>query len=282
MPQGGSPTVRRRELGAALRRYRMAAGLSTKDVTERLLLPVGKLSRIEGGQRSATRRDVRDLCDLYGITDETVRDHLMTLARESRQPGWWSQYDLDPEYQTLVGLEAEATAISEYQSSTVPGLLQTREYAQAMLSVWRPDHTAEQREKAVASRLERQRLLTRDKPPRFRVVLDEAVLRRKVGGAAVMRGQLRLIAEMSELPSVTIQLLPFEAGAHAGMDSIFILLDFAKLIPSIVYVDGLIGQVYIERPEDVARYREVFANLSALALDPAESRELINSVRREH
>lgn len=278
MPGGGNPTVRRRELGALLRRYRQAAGLSGKDVTERLLFPVGKISRIEAGQRGATRRDVRDLCDLYGITDEAVRERLMTLAQESRQPGWWNRYGLDPTYQTFVGLEAEAEAISEYQSSTVPGLLQTREYARAVLGVWRPTDTAEQREQTVNSRLERQRLLTRGKPPEFRVVLDEAVLRREVGGPAVMRAQLQRIVQLSELPSVTVQVLPFEAGAHPGMDSIFILLDFADPIPSVVYVDGLIGQVYIEQPDDVMRYREVFTDLSRCALDPARSRDLVNRV----
>jgi len=282
VPRVDSPTVRRRELGALLRQYRNEAGLAVKDVTDRLLCSAAKISRIETGQRSATPRDVRDLCDMYGVNDPAVRDRLMGLARESRQQGWWQRYDLDSPLQTYVGLEAASSHINDYESSTVPGLLQTHDYANAMLRVWQPEKSPEQRKQAIEARLIRQRLLDTDGGPRLWTVMDEAVLHRRVGGTDVMRTQLEHILKASEATAVTVQVLPFRAGAHRGMDSTFVLLDFDEpAVSSIVYVEGMVGQLYLEQPADVARYRRAFDELRAVALSPADSAQLIVDVARE-
>jgi transcriptional regulator with XRE-family HTH domain len=282
MPDGSTPTVRRRELGAALRRYRQEAGLTVKAVTESLLLPVGKISRIESGQRNATLRDVRDLCDLYGVKDRKVRAYLMDLAREGRQPGWWREFDLERGYRRFVGLEAAASAISEYQTSTVPGLLQIRQYAYEMVKVWRHDASLAQIDQEVKVRLTRQDVLRGEKVPRFHAILDEAVLRRQVGGPDVMRTQLQHIVRMSELRLAVVQVIPFAAGSHTGMDSIFVLLDFPQpQIPSVVYLDGLIGQIFVEQQAEIERYRRAFADLAAIALGPSDSIDLVKAVSNE-
>lgn len=284
MPEGGSPMVRRRELGASLRRYRNEAGLTVKDVTDQLLCSAAKISRIETGHRNATLRDVRDFCDMYGITDLAIREHLMALARESRQRGWWQPYTaLEPSTETFIGLEADAAGIYDYQASTVPGLLQTREYADAILHVWRPAFSAEEKKLAVDVRMERQRLLNQGNPPQFSAIIDEAALRRNVGGRAVMRAQLECIVELCERRRhVTIQVLPFDIGAHEGMGLPFIILDFTEPdVPSIVHIDGVIGE-YLEQAADVERYRQVFDNLRKRALSPAASKLFIQDVSRDH
>lgn len=252
--------------------------MTVKQVSEHLLCSPTKISRLESGQRSATLRDVRDLCVLYGITDETVKEHLALLARESRQRGWWRPYDVDPMLDTFIGLESAATAISDFQTATVPGLLQTREYAEAILGNWYPQNSTEETKRLVDVRMERQRILHSDDAPHYWAIMDEAVLRRDVGGPMVMRSQLEKIVATSELQSVTVQVVPFRAGAHPGMGSLFILLDFQEAtIPSVVYVDGMVGQLFLEQPTDVTRYRRVFDTLRALALSPADSVDLVST-----
>jgi Domain of unknown function (DUF5753)/Helix-turn-helix domain len=279
----GSPTVRRRELGALFRRMREEKGLSVKQVTEHLLCSPSKVSRIETGQRGATLRDVRDLCDLYGVTDQAERDRLMTLAKESKQQGWWQSYSLP--YSTYVGLEAEATAVSGFHSSVMPGLLQTAEYAHAIQEaavpeVSAPDLTPEIIERRVEARIRRQALLTKETPLKFTTIVDEAVLHRLVGGSSTMKDQLQHLVSMAALPNVTIQVVPYGAGAHPALESTFYILDFADAVPSVIYVEGLVGWIYLERIEDIGRYRRVFERLGDLALSPAESVKFIAEIQK--
>ncbi len=235
---------------------------------------MSKLSRMETGHGVAAPRDIRDLCDLYGVTDEAERDHLMALAREGKQTGWWQSYDLDY-FATYVGLEAEAVAIKYYQSAIVPGLMQTPGYARAMHEANIPEFTPERMEQLIEVRLTRQRLLVQNPPVRLEVVLDEAVLHRLVGGPAVMGAQLDRLIELSGQPNVTVQVIPYSVGAHPAMDSTFNILEFTSSVSSVVYVEGLVGWIYVERRQDVERYQQVFEHLRIVALTPQESIELI-------
>jgi len=274
VPEVRSPTVRRRELGALLRALRIQKGFTVEQAAGRLLFSMSKLSRMETGHGVAAPRDIRDLCDLYGVTDEAERDHLMALAREGKQTGWWQSYDLDY-FATYVGLEAEAVAIKYYQSAIVPGLMQTPGYARAMHEANIPEFTPERMEQLIEVRLTRQRLLVQNPPVRLEVVLDEAVLHRLVGGPAVMGAQLDRLIELSGQPNVTVQVIPYSVGAHPAMDSTFNILEFTSSVPSVVYVEGLVGWIYVERRQDVERYQQVFEHLRTIALTPRESIELI-------
>jgi transcriptional regulator with XRE-family HTH domain len=279
----GSPTVRRRELGMTLRKLREGKGLSVKQVTDHLMCSPSKVSRIETGQRGATLRDVRDLCDLYGVVAQAERDHLMTLAREGKQQGWWQSYDLP--YSNYVGLEAEATAVSGFHSSVLPGLLQTADYAQeihkaAVPEVSTPELTPEIIEQRVEARIRRQDLLSKENPLNFSVVIDEAVLHRLVGGSHVMRTQLKHVADMATLPNVRIQVIPYGVGAHPALESTFYILDFSDTVPSVVYVEGLVGWIYLERKEDLDRYRRVFQRLGDIALNERKSIAFINAIAK--
>jgi transcriptional regulator with XRE-family HTH domain len=276
-----SPTVRRRELGALLRKLRNEKGFTVEQAAERLLFSMSKLSRIETGHGIVTPRDIRDLCDLYDVTNHAERDRLISLAREGKQTGWWQGYDLDY-FATYVGLEAAAINIRYYQSAIVPGLLQTAEYARAMHAAGIPKISPERTEELIEVRLMRQRILDQDPPACLDVVLDEAVLHREVGGAAVMRAQLNWLFEMSERPNITTRVIPYSAGAHPAMDSTFNILEFAGSVSSVVYVEGLVGWIYVERPQDVIRYQQVFEHLRTVALTPQESSSLLLRVGAEY
>jgi transcriptional regulator with XRE-family HTH domain len=280
VPEVRSPTLRRRELGAQLRSFRLKLGLTVEQVAEQLLCSPSKVSRMETGQRGATLRDVRDLCCIYGVTDQARITHLMDLVRESKQQAWWQSYELD--FANYVGLEAAAISISYFQSSIVPGLLQTPDYMRAMYQAGFEEYTQEKIEEHVEVRLRRQNLLTRDPPLQMSVVLDEAVLHRTVGGPAVMGAQLEHLVEVAQRPHVTIQIIPYTIGAHTAMDSNFNILEFGDVAPSMVYVEGLIGWIYIERAQDISRYRQVHEHLRTVALDLRESMELITKVRALH
>jgi transcriptional regulator with XRE-family HTH domain len=273
---GGSPTIRRRELGALLRKLRTDRGLTAEEVTARLLFSPTKLSRIETGQSGASARDIRDLCDLFDVTDPAERENLMTLAREGKQRGWWQEYTMVG-YATYLGLETEANAIDIYLSTVVPGLLQTEEYARAMLDAEVPPFSPQELGQRVQIRLTRQALLAqKESPLQYHAVLDEAALRRKVGGQRVMTDQLRRLAAAASQPNVTVQVIPFENGAHPAMESNFCILNFEQsLVSDLVYVEGLVGNVYLERSTDIERYRRIFSHLQAIALNPSDSISLI-------
>ena len=279
MPEVRSPTVRRRELGALLRALRNKKGLTVEQVAEHLLCSQSKVSRMETGHGVATARDIRDLCELYEVTDERERDRMTALAREGKRRGWWQSYDLD--YGTFVGLEAEAIAISDFQSSVVPGLLQTAEYARAGHEAYLPRLGSEQIEQNIEAKLKRQSLLTQPSPPTFAVVMDEAVLHRVVGGPRVMGAQLDRLIEAADLPNVVVQVIPFAVGYHPGLESNFNILDLPAPAPSVVFVEGLAGSMYFERPEDLKRYREVFERLQTIALSPKDTISAITKIKAQ-
>ena len=281
MSEVRSPTVRRRELGALLRKLRTEKGLTVEQAAECLLFSMSKLSRMETGHGIATPRDIRDLCGLYGVTDEAEHDHLLKLAAEGKQQAWWQSYDLG--YATYVGLEAEAVAISAFQSSVVHGLLQTAGYARAGHEAAMPRLDSEQIEMQIEAKLTRQGILVRDdNPPRFDVILDEAALRRVVGGRQVMAAQLAKILDISALPNVEVQVLPFERGAHPAFESNFTILQLPDQAPDVVFVEGLIGSTYLDRAEDLKRYREIFHRLQSIALNPKDTAELIAGNFRDY
>jgi transcriptional regulator with XRE-family HTH domain len=279
VPEVHSPTLRRLELGAVLRALRTAKGLTVEQVADRLLCSPSKVSRMETGQ-GATARDIRDLCDLYGVADATERDRLTALAREGKRPTRWQRYDLA--YARYAELEEEAVAISAFQSSVVHGLLHTADYARAghegAMPRWDPNRI----ELQIEAKLTRQRILTRDDPPRFDVVLDEAALHRMVGGRQVMAGQLTKILEMVALPNVVVQVLPYEVGFHPAVESNFTILALPNPAPDVVFVEGLIGSNYLDRPDDLKKYREIFDRLQSIALNSKDTADLVASFVRSY
>jgi transcriptional regulator with XRE-family HTH domain len=221
----GSPTARRRELGTLLRALRTEKGWTVEHVAEQLLISPSKVSRLETGQRGASARDVRDLCDLYGVSAER-RKLLTDLAAEGKQRAWWQPFDLP--YSTYVGLEADAVSIRDYALGIIPGLLQTEEYAHATVQAaepWQPPEVVAQR---VQARLERQERLLGADSPSFSAVMDESVLHHVVGSRAIMRDQLRRLIEASLLPNVTVKVVPYGAGALPAGNNKFIILGFAR------------------------------------------------------
>ena len=262
-----NPTLRRRELAAQLRQLRQDADMSIEQVALQLLVSPTKISRIETGARGARLRDVRDLCEVYGVhADE--RDRLMSLARQSEESSWWQQLDMP--YSKFLGLEAAAASISDYKSDIVPGLLQTADYARAILEVVYSDSSAEV-EQLLESRLTRQRRLSGDDPVRFEAVIDESAFRRVVGGRAVMREQLEALVDGAMQANIDIRVLGFEAGAHPAVNSTFTIMQFEEAVSDIVYVEGLSGERYLQRASDLARYHRVFDQLRAIALSPKNS-----------
>jgi len=272
-----SPTVRRGELGAVLRARRLELGLTVEQVADQLLCSPSKVSRMETGQRGATQRDVRDLCAFYGITDDDERARLMLLAIEGKQQGWWQPYGLP--YAPFVGLEQEAVSMNVYNSAVVPGLLQTGDYARAVHEAVLPELDAGVIEQRVEERSTRQQLLDRTDPPLIEIVMDEAVLRRPMGGPAVMREQLDRVIAIAAHPNVSIQVLPFKLGAHPALESNFIILRFGGKAPNIVYVEGLIPPVYYRRAKEVQRYQQVFERLRDIGAGPQDTADLIAKVR---
>jgi transcriptional regulator with XRE-family HTH domain len=273
-----SPVVSRRELGALLRALRTEKGITVEQVAEHLLCLPDKVRRMESGFRSGTVRDVRDLCDLYGITEAIRRDHLMELARESKQKGWWESFDLP--YSDYIGLEAATAATRTFNSTIVPGILQTADYAREVHVKTVPMLSPELIEQGIEARLIRQRRLSDSNPLSVWSILDEAALHRVIGGPAVMRSQLERLIEVASLPNVTIQIIPFEAGAHPALESDFAILEFAGPVGSVVYVEGLIGFFYLNRPKDIERYQLIFETLSSLAYGQNESIERIDDVNQ--
>ena len=278
MAPSSSPTVRRRRLAAELHRLRQASKLTIEQVAEQLEWSPGKVSKIENARVSVMPRDARKLLDIYGVTEGQERDLLVSLARESRERGWWQQYgETVPEwFATYVGLEAEAVTISAYQAEIVPGLLQTQGYAAALHRAALMNATEDEIERHVAVRMERQARLRESDAPQLWVVLNEAVIRRIVGERAIMHEQLTMLAEAASAPNITLQVLPFSAGAHASMDSAFWILSFDPPTDGeIVYFEHPTCSLYLEKADEVARYRLVYEHLRAASLSLDESRRLI-------
>ncbi|MFI5839745.1 helix-turn-helix domain-containing protein [Catenuloplanes sp. NPDC051500] len=279
MPGDNSPTVRRRQLGALLRDRREAVGLSAHEVAERLLVSPTKISRLENGQRAPQPRDVRDLCDLYGISDPAERETLMSFVAEARKLGWWQDFDLPASTSAYVEMEGAATQLRNWETSLVPGLLQTPDYAEWALLSWDRRLTKEQVEQTARARRRRQERLTDADPLVVRAILDESVLRR-MNGFGAARAQLEHLLKLSELPTVSIQVLPYWAGLHEAVNSPFALLDLDVTAGGVVFVEGLVGYLYLERPEQLTRYRDVFQWLQATALSPDDTEAFITNYLR--
>jgi transcriptional regulator with XRE-family HTH domain len=274
-----SPVARQRELGTRLRGLRTEKGMTVEEVAAQLLCSTTKISRLETAARRPSLRDVRDLCALYEV-DEATSAELMNLAREAREPGWWTKYD-DLDLDPLVGLEQEATVITCYSMSYIPGLLQTEEYAHGIIQTVAPKMDPQIVHQRTEARMRRQQLLERDSPPRFRVLLDEVVLHRGVGGPAVMAAQLEKVLNAARNGKAVVQVIPFSAGAYAAMDGYFMLLEFgngSELWP-VVFVEGMSDNQYLERRDDIARYRETIDYLQARALGQHDSVKLISNAR---
>ncbi|MFE9749160.1 helix-turn-helix protein [Saccharothrix saharensis] len=280
MPRGSSPTLRKRRLVSELRRLREAADLTIEDVAGRLECSASKISRIETGRVGVTPRDVRDMLSAYGA-DRATLDELVQLARDARRRAWWDEFgDIAPG--RYVGFEADAERVRTYQGLMVPGLLQSEAYTRALIRAVLPDAAPAEVDRRVELRKARQALLVEDDPLSLHAVVDEAALRRLVGGRQVMAEQLTRLNEVGELPNITLQVVPFEAGGHAAMDGPFVILSFPEQSdPAVVYIESPKGDVYWEQPSDVARYSDMFARLSADSLDPAASSALIGRVARE-
>jgi transcriptional regulator with XRE-family HTH domain len=281
--QGANPTLRQRELGMRLRELRNGLGLTVEEVGEQLLCSATKISRLETGARRASLRDVRDLCRIYQVADQSEADELMDLARQAREAGWWTQYD-EPVLSPLMGLEQEAVAITSFSMYYVPALLQSGDYARAIIKGIERKIEPGVLNQRVEARLHRQRLLDQDTPPRYRVLLDEAVLHRQVGGPAVMHAQLDRILACARDEKAAVQVIPWDIGAHAGADSNFDFLEFGEgsLQSPVVFVEGLFSNRYQERPVEIARYREAIEYLRDAALSPRDSTSLIEKIRNTH
>jgi transcriptional regulator with XRE-family HTH domain len=271
-----NPTVRRRRLGSELRRLREQKGMTAEEVAARLLVSQSKISRLENGRRSISQRDVRDLCGVYGVEDHRMVDSLMQMARESRQQGWWHAFG-DVPYSVYIGLETDAASLRVYESQIVPGLLQTKSYAEAAIAKMMPEAAPEQVEKRVHVRLRRQdRVTNLDSPLRLWAVVDESALRRVIGNNAIMREQLLHLAHLSTLPHVTVQLLPFDSGAHPGLNGQFAILEFDDATDtSVVYLEGVTSDLYLEKDADVHVYSVMYEHLRAQALSAERTRQFI-------
>lgn len=283
MASNVNPTVRRRRLGQELRRLRELKGMTAEEVAERLLVSQSKISRLENGRRSISQRDVRDLCGVYEVEDQRIVDSLMEMARDSRQQGWWHAFG-DIPYSVYIGLETDAESLRVYEPQLVTGLLQTRAYAEALVQGALPETSTADIDKRVQVRLRRQERITAENNPlRLWVVLDEAALRRVVGSRLVMREQLEYLIEMSQLPHVTVQVLPFEVGAHPGLNGQYAILEFADAADSsVVYLEGVTSDLYLEKAQDVQKYAVMYEHLRAQSLNVDQSRQLISDVAKDY
>ncbi len=265
----GSPTVKRRRLSQELRRLRLLAGFTVTEAAKLLEWDASKVTRMERGQwKLPSVHDIRLLLDLYGVTEESRREVMVTLAREARQRGWWEKYQ-DVFRSSLPDFESGASAIRTWEIVLIPGLLQTEEYAKA---VWQAGQVldAELIERHVAARLARQKILTRENPPSLLALIDEAALRKQIGGAAVMRAQLRRLIELAAEPNITIQIVPDAAGAHPALEGAFVILDFPE-DPSLVYTVTTTDSLWLEKPDEYQRYSFIFSHVMTSALSPDES-----------
>jgi len=272
-----SPTARRRRLSAELEALIKGAGLDAAKVDDRLEWTRGKTAKmLRGAWKLPSLRDIRDILDLLQVpADDPHRDYLLTLARQGRERDWWHPYRemLSESFTTYLGLETEASSVYTFEQGVFHGLLQTPEYARAVM-LDGPDELDEQAiEERVKIRLERQKLLTTGSDPlRLWAILDEAVLRREVGGTDIMAAQMRHILQLAELPRVTIQVVPFSKGAHPGVSGPFTILEFPEpASPDAAYTESLAGELVLEKPHDVGRFKIALERLRSIALSPKDS-----------
>ncbi|MFD5748238.1 helix-turn-helix domain-containing protein [Streptomyces sp. NPDC059255] len=283
MASNVNPTVRRRRLGQELRRLRELKGMTAEEVAERLLVSQSKISRLENGRRSISQRDVRDLCGVYDVEDSRIVDSLMQMAKDSRQQGWWHAFG-DIPYSVYIGLETDAASLRVFEPQVVPGLLQTRPYAEALINGALPESAVPDVEKRVGVRMRRQdRINAPEEPLRLWAVVDEAALRRVVGSRQLMREQLEHLVEQSQLPHVTVQVLPFDMGAHPGISGHYAILEFPDASDSsVVYIEGVTSDLYLEKANDVQRYSVMYEHLRAQALNADQTRQYIADIAKEY
>jgi transcriptional regulator with XRE-family HTH domain len=277
-----SPTVRRRRLASELRRLREAAKLTCEDVAELLECSASKISRIETARVTVAPRDVRDLLRIYGVPDDQ-HDSLLQLARDSRQKGWWQAYgaSVEPHFATYLGMESAASEIKYVNLTRIPVLLQTEDYAREVIAVGRMRRSVPEHDMMVDLLLESQRL-AQASPPDVWVVMDEAALRRQVGGLDVMREQIDHLIQLTSTPGVFLQFIPFSAGAHAAMDLPFVIMSFPDPAdPDVVCMGYQTGVLWIEDMSEVHRYNNLFRHLQASALSLDESVALMTAVLKE-
>ena len=273
----GSPTVRRRRLGLILRSLRERAGMTGEEVGAAIERSGSWVSRVETGRVGLRGRDLRDLLALYRVDDADVAEELLSLAREGKQRGWWSKYadTLSGPYSTYIGFESEAAELRAFEALVVHGLLQTEDYARALFRDTIPRNRDDTTERKVKIRLARQTLLERMDPLKLWAVFGEGVLMHQIGGPTVLRNQLHHLLEASQMPNITVQIVPFTHGAHPGMIGSFSIVRFPSADdPDIVYIEGMTGDVFAES-EDAQTYNAVFDHLSAAALSPADSQNKI-------
>jgi transcriptional regulator with XRE-family HTH domain len=272
------PTVRRRRLGSELRRLREDHSIKLEEVAERLGVAASTLSRIETGKAPTKSVYLSAMLEMYGVTDPSQRQVLVDMAREGHRKGWWSVYDdvLPTGFGIYVGLEAEAAGLRSFEGEVVQGLFQTPDYARAILREVQVRDTDEQVERLVDLRMKRQEVLDRNPPLDVWMILDEAVVRRTIGGPEVMRDQLARLVEESKKPNVTLQVLPFSSGSHAGLRGPFSILEFPERAdPDVAYVESVAGIIYLEKEREVRTCAEAFDRLRAAALSPGQSTDLI-------
>jgi transcriptional regulator with XRE-family HTH domain len=280
----GGPTALRIALGAQLRRLREASHLTADEAAAAIRATGSKISRLERGRSAARQRDVADLLTLYGVSDDAEREQLLILARQAGAPDWWQQYnDILPRWLELyIGLEEAASIIRGYEVQFIHGLLQTEDYARAVILISNARAPAEEVDRRVSLRMQRQRLLTQPGPPQLWAVLDEAALRRSPADPKVMRAQLEHLLELTALPNITLQVVPFQAGPHAAAGGPFTILRFPEPdLPDVVYLEQLNSALYLDQPGDVIDYVTIMDQLCVQASTGAASKDMLHAFLRQ-
>jgi transcriptional regulator with XRE-family HTH domain len=290
-PDGGAlfgshrgPAALRIALGTQLRRLREASSITSLEAAEAIRATPSKISRLERGRSAAKQRDVADLLSLYGVTDQAEREELLEVVRQASAPGWWQQYsDVLPRwFESYIGLEKAASVIRSYEVQFVQGLLQTEDYARAVILIGNAHASAAEIDRRVSLRMGRQDLLIQPGAPELWAVLDEAVLRRSPGGREVLRAQLEHLLRVTELPNVTLQIVPFDAGPHAAAGGPFSILRFPEPdLPDLVYLEQLNSAVYLDNPEEVTNYLTIMDRLVVQAETDIASRNMIKALLRQ-
>ncbi|SEG80621.1 Helix-turn-helix domain-containing protein [Thermomonospora echinospora] len=280
-PRRGGPTVLRLLLGGHLRELRERAGISAEDAGYAIRGSHSKISRLENGRVGFKQRDVADLLTLYGVTDDGDRESILSLARQANSPGWWHRYgDVLPSwFEAYLGLEEAASLIRVYEVHFVPGLLQTEEYARAVVALGHPEADEEEIERRVSLRMTRQQRLMGPDAPAVWAVLDETALRRTVGTPQVMREQIRHLIELSALPNITLQVVPLTATGNGAAGGPFTILRFAEpALSDVVYLEHLTSALYLDKPSDVEAYLRAINSLCVTAGQPQDTVRLLHEI----
>lgn len=277
------PTIRLRHFAAEILRLRKEANLTRDDVAEQTNINSATLYRVETARVRPQVRTVITLLDLYCVEKEQ-QDQLLALLRESGQRGWLQSFEgkLSDQYASYISFESEAEAVWNYESLFIPGLLQTEGYARSVISGTLPEASKKEIEALVQARMKRQGVLTQPNPLKLWAIIDEAAIRRRVGSENQRAEQLAKLQELADYPNITLQVIPFNAGAHPGMPGSFVVMRFAEAVgPDVVYIDSMAGDLFLEEVADVNRYKVVFEHLRAVALSPSASAELVAQVATE-